>query len=181
MTPHLADTPVLDTERLTLRAPQASDFEAIAPFVMSDRAVYVGGGADSDIGNAWRALSNLTGHWALREFGVFVCTRKDTGRVIGSMGPWFPAGWPEPELSWTIWDEAAEGKGYAFEAMIRVRRHVYADLGWTTTVSYIDPANTRSLTLAERLGCVLDKDAKCPHPDEPVQVWRHPAPAEVLA
>jgi hypothetical protein len=51
----LENTPVLTTERLTLRAPQASDFEVFAPFVMSDRARYIGGGADKDIGHAWRS------------------------------------------------------------------------------------------------------------------------------
>ena len=32
MTADLANTPVLETERLILRAPQASDFEHFAPF-----------------------------------------------------------------------------------------------------------------------------------------------------
>ncbi|MEJ6393666.1 GNAT family N-acetyltransferase [Gymnodinialimonas sp. 2305UL16-5] len=176
--PRLVDIPMLETERLTFRAPEIGDFDALAPFVMSERARYVGGGADKDIGHAWRILATLCGHWHLRGTGVFVAVRKDTGAPIGSMGPWYPDPWPERELSWTIWDSDAEGKGYATEAMIAIRRHVYADLGWDTAVSYVDPKNTRSAALAVCLDCVIDPDAKAPHAED--VVYRHPAPAEVL-
>jgi RimJ/RimL family protein N-acetyltransferase len=71
------------------------------------------------------------------------------------MGPWFPGDWPEQELGWTIWTEAAEGQGYAFEAVTALRRHVYG-ARLATAVSYIDPANTRSRALAQRLGCTFD-------------------------
>ena len=64
---------------------------------------------------------------------------------------------------------------------MRLRRHTYADLGWTTAVSYIDARNTRSLALARRLGCTRDEAAPRPKSDEPIEVWRHPAPSEVLA
>ena len=174
----LTGTPILETERLILRAPEPGDFDVLAPFVMSDRATFVGGGADKDITHAWRVHAMLTGHWVLRGTGVFVCVPKDTGKPIGSMGPWFPEGWPEQELSWTVWDSAAEGKGYAFEAMTRIRTYAYADLGWTTAVSYIDGANARSIALAERLGCTVDRTVNGPHPDD--IVYRHPA-AEGLA
>lgn len=180
MTIALSNLPVLETERLILRAPRASDFPALAPFILSDRSKYVGGGADKDETHAWRVLAILTGHWPLRGFGTFVLEDRKTGAPIGSAGPWYPAGWPERELGWTIWTEEAEGKGFAYEAVLELRRHTYADLGWTTAVSYIDPKNTRSIALAERLGCTLDPDAAGPDPDEPLLVYRHPSP-EALA
>ncbi|MCU4651296.1 GNAT family N-acetyltransferase [Roseibacterium sp. SDUM158016] len=181
MTARLADTPVLTTSRLTLRAPEASDFEAFAPFVMSDRARFIGGGADKDIGQAWRVLAVLSGHWHLRGYGTFVMVETASGRPIGSAGPWFPGDWPEEELGWTIWTPEAEGKGYAFEAVTELRRHAYAGLGWSTAVSYIDARNERSLALARRLGCIIDPSAARPDRDAPIEVWRHPSPAEVLA
>jgi len=176
---HLTDTPVLETERLILRAPRASDFEVFAPFVMSHRARFIGGGADKDIGHAWRVLAVLAGHWHLRGFGTFVAEDRETGQPLGSMGPWYPGNWPEEELGWTVWTEAAEGRGYAFEVVTALRRHAYADLGWTTAVSYIDPENARSQALARRLGCHLDSGAPCPDFDTPTEVWRHPAPEEL--
>jgi len=180
MIAHLTDSPVLETERLILRVPMASDFEVFAPFVTSDRARFIGGGADKDIGHAWRVLAILTGHWHLRGYGTFVAEHRETGKPIGSMGPWYPAGWPEHELGWTIWTEEAEGQSYAFEGATALRRYAYADLGWSTAVSYIDQNNPRSEALAQRLGCVLDPEAKLPWPDQPVRAWRHPGPAEVL-
>lgn len=181
MIAHLADTPRIETDRLVLRAPRAADFEALAPFIMSDRARFVGGGADKDIGHAWRVLAIFSGHWHLRGYGIFVAEHRAEGRPIGSAGPWFPGDWPEEELGWTIWDEADEGRGYAREAVSAVRRHAYADLGWSTAVSYIDPRNDRSRALATRLGCTLDADAPRPGRDPALEVWRHPAPSEVLA
>ncbi|MEO1541610.1 MAG: N-acetyltransferase, partial [Pseudomonadota bacterium] len=62
---------VLETERMVLRPPQAEDFEFLRPFAMSDRARFVGGGADKDEGHAWRILAILAGHWSLRGYGVF--------------------------------------------------------------------------------------------------------------
>lgn len=178
MTPRLVDIPVLETERLTLRAPRAADFDAFKSFSLSERATFVGGGPDKDTGYAWRMLSTIVGHWHLRGFGIFVAERKDTGKPIGSMGPWHPEPVPHAELSWTIWDVDTEGQGFAFEAMTKIRHHAYTALGWTTAVSHIDAANTRSAALATRLGCVIDHDTKGPHPDD--IVYRHPPAAQVL-
>jgi RimJ/RimL family protein N-acetyltransferase len=179
MTPRLENAPVLETKRLILRAPQAADFETLAPFVMSDRARFVGGGAEKDIGHAWRVLAILSGHWHLRGFGTFVAEDRSTGQPVGSMGPWFPGDWPEHELGWSIWTEEAEGHGFAFEGVTALRRHVYADLGWKTAVSYIDTRNDRSLALARRLGCRPDPDARRPAREETLEVWRHPEPEEI--
>ncbi len=177
----LSDTPVLTTERLVIRAPQAGDEAQLIPFAMSDRAKYVGGGSDCDLGKAWRIFAIIAGHWVIRGYGTFVYCERETGTPIGSAGPWFPGNWPEPELGWTIWHPEHEGRGFAHEAMVAIRAFAYQTLGWTTAVSYIDEDNTRSQALAERLGCTRDPQAASPHPDEPVWVYRHPSPAEVLA
>lgn len=179
MTPRLVDIPALETERLRFRAPQASDFAVLEPFVRSDRARYIGGGSDKDKRHAWNVLTTLAGHWQMRGYGSFVAELKQTGQPVGSMGPWHPITWPERELGWTIWTEEAEGKGLAHEGMLRLRRHAYEDLGWETAVSYIDPDNVRSIALAERLGCTRDDTADRVHPED--LVYRHPSPAEVLA
>jgi RimJ/RimL family protein N-acetyltransferase len=178
MTAQLETTPVLGTERLTLRVPRTSGFEVFAAFVTSARARCIGGGADKDIGQAWRVLAALCGHWHLRGFGTYFAGEKATGRPIGSMGPWFPANWPERERGWTIWNEADEGRGVAFEAVTALCRLVYRDPGWDTAVSYIDTRNARSRARTRGLGCRPDFNASSPFRDEPVEVWRHPAPQE---
>ena len=98
------------------------------------------------------------------------------GRRAGHDGPWFPAGWPEREIGWSVWRADAEGKGFAYEAATAARAHAFTALGWDTAVSYIDPENTRSIALAERMGASRDDKAAHPGGDLPCYVYRHPAP-----
>lgn len=174
----LSRTPTLGTERLVLRAPLGSDWPHWRSFQQSPRANFVGGGGpEPKPGAYWRAFGHVIGHWAMRGYGMFVlCPRGQEDMPLGLVGPWHPDGWPEGEIGWTVWSEAAEGRGYVAEAARAARAHAYDALGWRTAVSYIDPANTRSIALAERLGAVRDRGAAAPAFDTPCQVWRHPAP-----
>lgn len=174
----LTPTPVLETERLILRAPQRGDMPYWEACAMSDRARYIGGPLDAQ--QAWRSLCHLTGHWVHRGYGMFIWHLKTDPTPLGMTGPWFPETWPEQEIGWTVWSAAAEGKGYAHEAAIATRRFAYDTLGWQTAVSYIHPDNARSIALATRLGAQLDTDAT-PMGTEPCLVYRHPAPSEIAA
>lgn len=172
----LADTPVLTTERLTLRAPQAGDWPAWRDFAASERARYILDG-NTDPAFAWRVFGHAVGHWVLRGFGMFVFTLRGDDRPLGKAGPWFPEGWPEREIGWSIWSADAEGRGFATEAVRAVRDHAFHAMGWNTAVSYIDARNQRSIALAERLGASLDPAARAPSHtgDATVLVYRHPA------
>lgn len=165
---------ILETDRLMLRKPRATDWPEVCAFYMSERSAMAGGSIDE--GKAWRQFAAIVGHWDLRGFGLFAVTEKPGDDIIGLVGQWYPGDWPERELGWVIFD-GSEGKSLAFEAATAARKHAYATLGWTTAVSYIDPGNTRSIALAERLGATLDPAAKLPKPD--TLVFRHPSP-EVL-
>ncbi|WP_319937671.1 GNAT family N-acetyltransferase [Allitabrizicola rongguiensis] len=171
----LAGTPVLQTERLILRAPRPGDFEPCAAFLTSDRGRYVGGPLSRPL--AWRAMGHLTGHWVHRGFGMFIfATREAPDTPLGMAGPWFPEGWPEHEIGWSVWAPEAEGRGYAFEAARAARDWAVRALGWTDIVSYIAPDNARSIALAERLGARLDPGAPTFDYDKPIHVYRHPRP-----
>lgn len=174
MTPTLASTPVLTTERLTLRAPGPQDWPRFNAFLASPRADFIRSAAYAEP-LAWRAFGHVIGHWVLRGFGSFVFTATGSDAALGMAGPWYPAGWPEREIGWTVWAPEAEGKGFAFEAASAARDHAFRDLGWQTAVSYIDPANARSIALAERLGARRDDAARHPG-DEPCLVYRHRGP-----
>lgn len=170
---HLADTPTLHTERLTLRAPALQDWEACRDFFATDRAQYIGGPRDEH--EAWRAFGHIAGHWALRGYGSFIFCLKGTDDALGMTGPWYPADWPEQEIGWSVWRADVEGTGLAAEAARAAINHAFHDLQWQTAVSYIDPDNARSIALAERLGAFRDDDA--PRPDPSDLVYRHPRPA----
>lgn len=170
--------PTLLSERLTLRAPAPGDFEAIAAFRASERAHFVGG--PSTEAESWQYLAAMIGHWHLRGYGRWIVTEtgaEDT--AIGIVGAHYPHGWSERELAWTMFENGT-GKGYAEEAARLARDYAYQTLEWTTAVSFVDEANAASLALARKLGCRLDGTRE--HgPFGTMQVWRHPAPSEVLA
>lgn len=167
-------TPVLETERLALRKPNAADWPAARDFYMSERSSMAGGPKDE--GKAWRQFAAIIGHWDICGCGLFAVTPKPSDQIVGLVGPWTPVDWPETELGWLLF-EGAEGKSIAFEAASAARTHAYTTLGWTTAVSYIHKNNARSINLAERLGCTLDAEATQPKPDDPCLVYRHPGSA----
>lgn len=166
------DIPVIETERLILRAPRLEDLGPLAEFRESERARSVGGPFPA--GTSFTALCALAGHWQLRGFGRWIVTLKGDDTALGVVGPFHPDDWPEPEIAWTVFD-GAEGRGIAFEAAAAARAWAYATLGWTRAVSLVDPANTRSVALARRLGA--EAEGVHPHPTLGVlQIFRHPAP-----
>ncbi|WP_417582728.1 GNAT family N-acetyltransferase [Pelagibacterium sp.] len=161
-----ATPPLLNTDRLVLRAPVMADFEAYSALMQSDRAVHMGG--PFDIEGAWHAFCHDAAQWLLLGHGALMIEAE--GRAVGQVavnaGPLFP----EHELGWLVY-EGAEGKGYAQEAALCLKCWARDTLGLRTLVSYVDRDNYRSRSLAERLGAVLDADAARPHPDD--LVYRH--------
>lgn len=172
----MAAIPTLETERLTLRAPTAEDFPAIAAFYASDRSQFVGGPLNAD--RAWRQLAAEIGHWTLRGYGRWSVDEKDTGKTVGMIGLWNPEGWPEPEIGWDLF-EGSEGKGYATEAGRAARNYAYDTLGWTTAISLVVEGNAGSAKVAERLGAKLDGTFE--HQSfGTTLIYRHLSPSEAL-
>lgn len=162
----------LETDRLTLRRPKPLDLDAFTAFVANERSIYVR--RDEKPGTAFRGFAHILGHWTIRGFGLYAFTLKDDDVCMGWAGPFFPAGWPEHEFGWHVWDAENEGKGYVREAVEAARAACFQHMGWSSAVSYINPANARSIALAERLGAVRDDTAATPD-DDPCLVYRHMA------
>lgn len=162
---------VAESERLRLRPIAALDWEVFRDYSLSERAKLSMG--TDNVGDAWKHFTSFVGHQQLRGFAPqAIVLRQGDGRAIGVAGPHFPADWPEPELGWQIWDGAFEGKGYASEAVIAARKWSRETFGWHHMASYIKEDNTRSIRLAERLGCTRDEAATRRPDGSPV--WRHP-------
>lgn len=161
--------PSLETERLILRAPHADDLPRMTAFFATDRSHMVGGPKDAT--ECWDSLVKRLGHWALHGFGLWHLTEKSSGAFIGWAGMINAPGWDEPELGWTVMDEA-EGKGYAHEAARAARDFAAREQGLNGVISYIAPANDRSRKLAQRLGATFERDGALL--GKICQVWRHP-------
>lgn len=166
--------PVLETERLILRAAEMRDFEAYADYCASDRSRTVGGPFTRD--SAFSRLCAIAGQWQIYGYGRWIIADKDTDAALGTTGVFHPVTWPEPEIAWTVFADA-EGKGIALEAATAARDHVYDVLGWPTVISCITDDNTRSIALAERMGA--RRDGSFVHPEYgPLNIWRHVAPED---
>ena len=162
--------PTLTTDRLILRPPRAEDYAAYAAMCADAEAMRWIGGAQGP-GLAWRTLSVYAGGWAMDGYSMFMVFRRDTGAFIGRVGPQFPRGWPGPEVGWGLVREA-QGQGLAYEASVASMDFAFDVLGWDEAIHCIDPGNTPSQRLAERLGSKPLREATLPDPiNVPLVVW----------
>lgn len=168
----MTQIPTLTTARLTLRAPSEADFPAVAGFYASERSKYVGGPATAE--QSWRMLATELGHWPLRGYGRWAIEETTTGSLVGMIGPWYPLGWPEPEIGWDLMN-GFEGKGFATEAAKAALEYAYETLGWTTAISLVGAPNDRSRRVAQRMGA--SKEGMFTHERYgTLELWRHLSP-----
>ncbi len=142
--------PVLETERLLLRAPCADDFPVYRDFFGDADASYSYGGPMSSDG-AWRVLATDIGHWALQGYGRWAVEERSSGQMVGGCGLWWPGDYPRSELTWWI-IPSARRKGYALEASRAATRFGYDVLGWDRVETHMDDENLAARRLAEKLG-----------------------------
>ncbi|SNR65859.1 GNAT family N-acetyltransferase [Puniceibacterium sediminis] len=164
----------IKTDRLILRTPQESDFDAAAAFNTSDRTTYVGGKITQEW-DQWRGFMGSIGHWVLRGYGFFTVTLHD-GTRVGRVGVINHRMWPEPELGWHLYD-GFEGCGYATEAARAARTWAHTEHGLGPLISQIHPDNHASAAVAKRLGATLEAESTLL--GDPCHIYRHPAPAQV--
>ena len=151
----MTDIPVLETDRLILRGFRKSDVVPMTAFFAGEESRFYGGPLDE--AQAWRRLATYAGQWLINGFGEWALESKETGDFVGFCGPWYPPDLPEPEIAWALLPEHY-GRGLAAEAAKRAIRYVYEDLGWSTAMSLIEPANEASIRLATCLGASFERD-----------------------
>ncbi|HEY0925058.1 GNAT family N-acetyltransferase [Brevundimonas sp.] len=142
--------PVLQTERLTLRPIAMEDFPRWAEMMADPEASRFLGGVQP-AATAWRGFMTMAGAWSLTGVSMFSVVERDTGLWLGRIGPWRPHGWPGDEVGWGLHPDA-QGKGYGVEAATAALDYAFDVLGWEDVIHCIDPDNTPSQRLAERLG-----------------------------
>ena len=153
MTGTAIQIPMIETDRLRLRAPRLADFEHWAAFFALDRSRFEGGPLDRVQG--YRAWAADVAPWTLRGYGAFRMEDRAGGACLGEVGIYQSAGFPAPEFGWFV-VPGAEGRGCAFEGARAVMAWVRETLGWDRLWSIVDPGNARSIAPGLRPGGVID-------------------------
>lgn len=163
--------PRLETERLILRGWSAEDFEPLAA-IHADPEVMTFLGGVQERNDAWRTLSSLAGHWAIRGYGKWAVERKSDGAMMGRVGLINPEGWPGLEVGWTLGKEYW-GKGYATEAAEAALRYGFLTQPVHRLISCIDADNVASQSVAKRIGETMTGTdvLRIAGKEYPVEIW----------
>ncbi len=162
--------PTLTTKRLVLRPSRLEDFPVLAEIMCTERSQYVGGPMSRK--DAWYEFTQLSAEWLLHGHGGW--TIEMDGAVCGFVLIGVEPGDHEREVGYLL-TEDAEGQGIAYEAARAARDFAFEALGFETIVSYIDPENTRSISVAQRLGGERDVAAEAAM-DGDMHIYRYPNP-----
>ena len=149
----------IETERLILReVDMERDIDTWADMMTSEDTVRYIGGQTKDRMMTWRDMVTVIGHQKVRGYSFMSVEEKATGKWIGRVGPWYPEGWEEPEIGWTLHRDFT-GKGYAKEAGKACVDYVFNTLGWTQLIHVIAHGNIASIKTAEAVGSKYLREA----------------------
>ncbi|MFT3725283.1 MAG: GNAT family N-acetyltransferase [Hyphomonadaceae bacterium] len=149
--------PVIETERLRLRAHTADDFEASVPMWNDPIVTRFIGGRPYTREEVWQRLQRYAGSWVLLGHGFWAIEDRVTQRLIGEVGIMDakrdidPPFGDDREFGWALLPEA-HGKGYASEALQAALDWEKRHLGGDCIVALIDPDNAPSIKLANKFG-----------------------------
>ncbi|HET6554941.1 MAG TPA: GNAT family N-acetyltransferase [Dyella sp.] len=149
--------PVLDTERLRLRAHRAEDHaERVAIWSDPEVTRFIGGRPLTGE-EIWRRFLQYMGLWSVLGYGYWAVEEKSTGRYIGDIGfadfkrDLQPSLEGMLEFGWVLASHA-HGKGYASEAVVAAIHWAEQHRPGMRAVCIIDPANQPSIRVAEKAG-----------------------------
>jgi RimJ/RimL family protein N-acetyltransferase len=149
--------PRLETSRLVLRGHRSSDLRSLVRLWADECVVEFITGKPLSVEDSWARLLRYAGHWPLVGYGYWAVESKETGSYIGDVGflnnEHSSRGQSVrfPEVGWIIASEC-RGRGYGVEAVGTILAWADREMKWDATACVIDPKNTRSISLAKKLG-----------------------------
>lgn len=143
----------LKTERLVIRPIEAHDAGALFSYRSDKEANQYQGWIPETIKDAEAFIAKVAKQANVPEtWFQLVLIEPATQQIIGDIGLHFPDSdnW-QVELGCTI-DKLYQGKGFATEALELVMDYLFNVLNKHRIITSIDPANSSSIKLVERLG-----------------------------
>jgi RimJ/RimL family protein N-acetyltransferase len=159
---------VIETERLTLRRFTEADRDAVARWNADpDFTRHLAGVQTREQSD--QQFDRWARHWEERGFGLLAVEWKETGELIGRVGPQFHRYWSQdPEVGWAL-DPAWWGSGIATEAGAAAIVWGFGELGYARLVSITTEPNTASRNVMAKLGFELNERV----PGEWGELWIH--------
>jgi RimJ/RimL family protein N-acetyltransferase len=104
---------------------------------------------------------HMYGHPKHPELGLWATVHKETGKFIGRCGllPWTIDGQYDVEVAYTIAEEYW-GQGLGSEAAQAILQYGFEKLNLSRLICLIDPDNTGSQKVAEKIGMTFEKEAQ---------------------
>ena len=149
---------MVETARLILRLPAAADARPLMDIHEHPDAIkfVATGPARRGIIGAWSNVATMLGHWHLRGYGQWTVVDKSSDEIVGRVGLWNPEGWPGVELGWII-HPARWNNGLATEASKAALEWAWANAPIDHIISLIQPVNSASIRVAEKIGERLER------------------------
>jgi RimJ/RimL family protein N-acetyltransferase len=151
--------PVLETQRLRLRAHTLTDFPASCALWADPLVARYIGGKPNTTEETWARLLRNAGLWTLLGFGSWLVEEKSTGDFVGEVGLFNlkraidpPIG-NTPEMGW-VFSPSKHGNGYATEAVLALIDWARDHFTTNEIVCIIAPDNAPSLRVAEKCGFI---------------------------
>jgi RimJ/RimL family protein N-acetyltransferase len=151
--------PVLETERLLLRAPSADDLDASTAMWSNPEVVRHIGGKPFTREEVWSRILRARGLWSMLGYGYWAVYDKASDRFVGDIGfadfhrDFSPSIEGIPEMGWVL-DPWCHGRGYASEAVGAALRWAEAELDAAEFACIIDPDNAPSINVAVKAGFI---------------------------
>lgn len=159
--PVLLDFPEeFESERLLIRAPRREDaqasYEAIVHSLEAFRPWLPFAQQEPDLAETEATLIEAEANFKLRKDLRLHFFLKETGQFVGSTGL-HRIDWEVRKFEIGYWvDNRYEGKGYVTEAVERITRFAFEELGANRVEIRCDPDNVRSRAVANRLDFELE-------------------------
>jgi len=142
---------VLKTDRLHLRPPTYADAVPLRSCFGDQQLMQFWlNGYDATFAATQARAEGMITHWQKHGFGDWVVVEESTQQVIGICGLHFIEKMTEVNLGYVL-QRSSHTRGYAIEASRAALEYGLNTMGLGRIVAVIDPANTASRRVAERL------------------------------